>query len=1296
MFTANAVGQRLARWLGRRGWLTRSSPERCARHLRLRGVEPLESRCLLSINLGPGANYDAVHLGPQTGFFDQPYIEIELVEVLPDQTTVGLGPYDSGFGIYPYNRLLLDTGANSIMVVSDAAADLIAHGYRTEGTYTELGVAGEHTFGVSAPYQLNFRGSDNVTFTLPQTADQNRILSDPAVDLGGLPASFGGIPGIVGMPVMVGRVTTLDMSTWDDVLDLLELQPMGVTFADAVPPSNGHRYTVPVDTRVRFDPGEGLPPVWAPVPFLTVVAQNNGIRRSGGFLLDTGAQMTVISSDLAFALGLDANGNGSLLDEAVRTETVGGVGGMIDAPVLVIDQLRIPTLEGPELVWLDPSAEPYGLEVLVLDIAPGIEGVLGVDLLTSGLNFEIDLETLDIVVSGAPYFERIHLDFRTLESGTGTLYFDLHPIYDQVTADPVGVVVTETGAGTSVIEGGGGDTYEVVLGAAPTADVTVSFATGDQLQPIASITFTPEDWFVPRVITVQAVDDGLREGPHLATITHTASSTDPRYDGIAVVPVVVEIMDNHPVAMLAASAASAAPLQEITFDASGSSHGRPDRRIVSYQWDFGDGQAATTEQPVVAHTFEQFGHYTVSVTVVDNNTPPRTDSASITVHIDQGNQAPVAVAGGPYTLDQGQPLRLDASASYDPDAAFGDRITEYAWDLDNDGQFDDAVSADPVVQVPWESVANLFPLGVATPIGLRVTDSLGATGQTTTTVTAIAAQTAGQIQLLELPDQDPSAGPLWYRLETSRPGWLSAVGTSPAGNGTFQLSLFDAALAPTPVVTSLPEGTNQRLDWLTTAAGQTYYLRLDGTTAEVDLKLLNLVQPTGQRLNVFGTTGPDEFQFSASPSPSIRIAGVQYDAAESSLVFFDGAAGQDTAALWGTDGFESAALGPGIGSLIGAGFAVHVVACEQISIFSEGGSDWIRMYDSAQSDHFEAQPAESIMSGPGYENHAYGFAAITAIARGDAADTATLHTASPTDSYLGTARMATLRGSGRSVVVTGFPTTVALGMVGGSNTAFLFDTPEHDVLGAGPSQTTLAGGGRTQRVENFRTVYAYSSAGGQDEARFQGTPQAETFVAYPTWAMLVGAGFVLRSAGFHSVTATTPAGSPDLAALFDSTGNDTLQAQGTSILWGDGITYAYALEGFSRVVVQSRLGGHDTAVLRYTTSADTITAAFEATSLVGRGYVISTSGFQEITVYGTGSGLWERGTLFDSPGDDLLTAVGNEARLRWADGRLVRLLDLTWVRAFSTRGGTDRKHVEAHDYVLALYGPWIDDPSPGP
>ena len=53
-----------------------------------------------------------------------------------------------------------------------------------------------------------------------------------------------------------------------------------------------------------------------------------------------------------------------------------------------------------------------------------------------------------------------------------------------------------------------------------------------------------------------------------------------------------------------------------SFDASGSYD--PDGTIVSYAWDFGDGNTATTTSPTISH---QFGGdvYQVTLTVTDNH-----------------------------------------------------------------------------------------------------------------------------------------------------------------------------------------------------------------------------------------------------------------------------------------------------------------------------------------------------------------------------------------------------------------------------------------------------------------------------------------------------------------------------------------------------------------------------------------------------------------------------------------------------------------------------------------------------
>ena len=89
------------------------------------------------------------------------------------------------------------------------------------------------------------------------------------------------------------------------------------------------------------------------------------------------------------------------------------------------------------------------------------------------------------------------------------------------------------------------------------------------------------------------------------------------------------------------------------------------------------------------------------------------------------NRAPIADAGGPYVIAEGQELALNASGSHDPDV--GDMIMRYDWDLDGDGDFDDLSSADPVYVVTWPT---LISLGIedgpdVRSVSVRVSDILG-------------------------------------------------------------------------------------------------------------------------------------------------------------------------------------------------------------------------------------------------------------------------------------------------------------------------------------------------------------------------------------------------------------------------------------------------------------------------------------------------------------------------------------------------------------------------------------------
>ncbi len=93
-------------------------------------------------------------------------------------------------------------------------------------------------------------------------------------------------------------------------------------------------------------------------------------------------------------------------------------------------------------------------------------------------------------------------------------------------------------------------------------------------------------------------------------------------------------------------------------------------------------------------------------------------------------QGPVAIANGPYEIDETTDLTLDGSASYDPDGP----IASWTWDLDDDGQYDDASGEAPTVS--WATLAALGLNDDGTyPVGLLVTDSTGLTDTDSATLT---------------------------------------------------------------------------------------------------------------------------------------------------------------------------------------------------------------------------------------------------------------------------------------------------------------------------------------------------------------------------------------------------------------------------------------------------------------------------------------------------------------------------------------------------------------------------------
>jgi PKD repeat protein len=151
--------------------------------------------------------------------------------------------------------------------------------------------------------------------------------------------------------------------------------------------------------------------------------------------------------------------------------------------------------------------------------------------------------------------------------------------------------------------------------------------------------------------------------------------------------------------------------REIRFDGSGSDLNGDN---LSYSWDFGDGQTAAG--PNVTHAYSSPGNKTVTLTVFDGT---HATPATTQVIVNALPRAGFTVAPENAFVDDNVTL---SSTSADPDGP----LTAQEWDLDNDGQFDDANAA---------VVTARFVRAGTYPLKLRVTDSRGATTTTTGQVT---------------------------------------------------------------------------------------------------------------------------------------------------------------------------------------------------------------------------------------------------------------------------------------------------------------------------------------------------------------------------------------------------------------------------------------------------------------------------------------------------------------------------------------------------------------------------------
>jgi PKD repeat protein len=137
----------------------------------------------------------------------------------------------------------------------------------------------------------------------------------------------------------------------------------------------------------------------------------------------------------------------------------------------------------------------------------------------------------------------------------------------------------------------------------------------------------------------------------------------------------------------------------------------PDGTIVGWDWDFGDGNTSTQQDPT--HTYAAGGTYTVSLTVTDND--GATDSVSKPVTVTEPNAPPVA----DFTFTTSDLTANFTDASTDSDGT----IVSWLWNF-GDGNTS-------TVQNPSQTYAA----GGTYTVTLTVTDDDGATDSVSKPVT---------------------------------------------------------------------------------------------------------------------------------------------------------------------------------------------------------------------------------------------------------------------------------------------------------------------------------------------------------------------------------------------------------------------------------------------------------------------------------------------------------------------------------------------------------------------------------
>lgn len=291
--------------------------------------------------------------------------------------------------------------------------------------------------------------------------------------------------------------------------------------------------------------------------------------------------------------------------------------------------------------------------------------------------------------------------------------------------------------------------------------------------------------------------------------------------------------------------------------------------------------------------------------------------------------------------------------------------------------------------------------------------------------------------------------------------------------------------------------------------------------------------------------------------------------------------GTDAAVFFDTQGDDTFVATPQYAYLRASDVFSQASGFESFAgLSTSGGSDVAVLFDGPSDDFLLVAKGNIVLRGGGglFLSQAIGFRSGHAIAS-EGVDHAEFRDSSGNDQYIARPGNIAMVYENHQFVsyASHFDTSEAFSLMGGTDTALLYDSSGDDEFQASPSSAVMRSldGLYENRANQFDVVFGYSENGGLDRAILTDSPGNDFFVGTPGVSNLRNLGtFSNFATGFASVQAVSSAGGRDIANLYDSVGDDRLEAQGRSAtLKGTG--FSNQVTGFSTVSGSSEKGGVD-------------------------------------------------------------------------------------------------------------------------